>query len=122
MTKEKAVDNVDKLIVHGLVVTVDDDEKLIEDGAIAISGTDIVAIGPFRELSPIIIDLNRPHLVPLYDVYSHLVYAVGRDDVSTVLINGQVVMRNRQLLTIDEGATMAEVRMMAQQIAEAILA
>jgi 5-methylthioadenosine/S-adenosylhomocysteine deaminase len=70
----------------------------------------------------IVIDLNRPHLVPLYNVYSHLVYAVGRDDVSTVLINGQVVMRNRQLLTIDEGATMAEVRAMAQQIAEAILA
>jgi 5-methylthioadenosine/S-adenosylhomocysteine deaminase len=66
----------------------------------------------------IVIDLNRPHLVPLYDVYSHLVYAVGRDDVSTVLINGQVVMRNRQLLTIDEGATMAEVRALAQQIAE----
>jgi 5-methylthioadenosine/S-adenosylhomocysteine deaminase len=66
----------------------------------------------------IIIDLNRPHLVPLYDVYSHLVYAVGRDDVSTVLINGQVVMRNRQLLTTDEQATMAEVRAMAQQIAE----
>jgi 5-methylthioadenosine/S-adenosylhomocysteine deaminase len=69
----------------------------------------------------IIIDLNRPHLVPLYDVYSHLVYAVGRDDVSTVLINGQVVMRNRQLLTIDEEATMAEVRAMAQRIAEATL-
>ena len=46
------MDNIDKLIVHGLVVTVDDDETLIEDGAIAISGTDIVAIGPFCELSP----------------------------------------------------------------------
>ena len=45
------MDNIDKLIVHGLVVTVDDDETLIEDGAIAISGTDIVAIGPFCELS-----------------------------------------------------------------------
>jgi 5-methylthioadenosine/S-adenosylhomocysteine deaminase len=69
----------------------------------------------------ILIDLNRPHLVPLYDVTSHLVYAVGRDDVSTVLINGQVVMRNRQLLTIDNAATIAEVRAMGQQIAEAVL-
>jgi 5-methylthioadenosine/S-adenosylhomocysteine deaminase len=69
----------------------------------------------------ILIDLNHPHLVPLYDVYSHLVYAVGRDDVSTVLINGQLVMRNRQLLTVDEEATMAEVRAMAQQIAETTL-
>jgi len=50
------------------------------------------------------------------------VHNMTHEDVSTVLINGQVVMRNRQLLTIDEGATMAEVRAMAQQIAEAILA
>jgi 5-methylthioadenosine/S-adenosylhomocysteine deaminase len=69
----------------------------------------------------ILIDLNHPHLVPLYDVNSHLVYAVGRDDVSAVLINGQVVMRNRQLLTVDNAATMAEVRAMARQIAEAVL-
>jgi hypothetical protein len=35
--------------------------------------------------------------------------------------NDPLVMRNRQLLTIDEEATMAEVRAMAQQIAEATL-
>ena len=43
-----------------------------------------------------IIDMNKPHLTPLYDEYSHLVYAVSGADVDTVLINGKVVMRDRR--------------------------
>ena len=64
----------------------------------------------------IIIDLNKPHLTPLYNEYSHIVYAVGGADVDTVLINGKVVMRKRELLTIDEGAVIAEVKDIARRI------
>jgi 5-methylthioadenosine/S-adenosylhomocysteine deaminase len=66
----------------------------------------------------IMISLNKPHLVPLYDPYSHLVYAIGRDDISTVLVNGRIVMRDRQILTIDEGALLDEVKELALEIAE----
>ena len=34
-------------------------------------------------------DMNKPHLTPMYDEYSHLVYAVNGADVDTVLINGR---------------------------------
>lgn len=67
----------------------------------------------------ILIDLNRPHLVPMYNPFSHLVYTIGRDDVNTVLVNGRVVMRDREMLTIDEEALLGEVNVIAQYIARA---
>lgn len=61
----------------------------------------------------ILIGLNRPHLTPLYNAYSHMVYAAGGADVDTVVINGKVVMENRRLLTIAEEDVMNEVRKIA---------
>jgi 5-methylthioadenosine/S-adenosylhomocysteine deaminase len=63
-----------------------------------------------------IIDMDKPHLTPLYSEYSHLVYAVNSADVHTVIINAQMVMRDRKLLTIDENDTMRRVREIALRI------
>lgn len=52
----------------------------------------------------VLIDPNKLHLTPLYNVYSHLVYAAKAADVQTVVIGGRVVMRDRRLLTLDEAA------------------
>ncbi len=68
----------------------------------------------------IIVDLNKPHLTPLYNEYSHLVYAAGGADVDTVLINGKVVMENRRLLTIDEKEVMKQVREIAVRIRKSL--
>ncbi len=67
----------------------------------------------------ILIDLDSPHLVPFFDAYSLLTYAVGREDVSTVLVNGQVVVRDRQLLNLNQADTIAAVREIAAQAATA---
>jgi 5-methylthioadenosine/S-adenosylhomocysteine deaminase len=64
----------------------------------------------------IIIDTNKPHLTPMYHESSHLVYAANGSDVDTVLINGQVIMENRKLLTIDERNVMTEVRRIAERV------
>jgi len=64
----------------------------------------------------IIINLNKPHLTPLYNVYSHIVYAVNGADVDTVLIDGKVVMKNRQLLTLHEDDIIAKVEETATRI------
>jgi 5-methylthioadenosine/S-adenosylhomocysteine deaminase len=64
----------------------------------------------------VLVDLNKPHLTPLYDEYSHLVYAANGADVDTVLINGRVVMRNRRLLTIDEAKIMQRVNQIADRV------
>ena len=67
-----------------------------------------------------IIDMNKPHLTPLYDEYSHLVYTVGGADVDTVLINGKMVMKDRRLLTIDEEEAMRRVREIALRVKKSL--
>jgi 5-methylthioadenosine/S-adenosylhomocysteine deaminase len=50
----------------------------------------------------IVLDLNRPHLQPVYNIVSQLVYSAVGADVRDVIIDGKLVMHNRQLLTLDE--------------------
>ena len=64
----------------------------------------------------VLIDLDRPHLTPLYDPYSHIVYAVRGGDVQTVIIDGRIVMENGKLLTIDEAVIMKKARELAAEI------
>ncbi|MBP7765960.1 MAG: amidohydrolase [Deltaproteobacteria bacterium] len=64
----------------------------------------------------ILLGLDKPHLTPLYNAYSHLVYAAGGADVDTVVINGRVVMEDRRLLTLDENEIMNEVRAIARTV------
>jgi 5-methylthioadenosine/S-adenosylhomocysteine deaminase len=49
----------------------------------------------------IVIDTNRPHLTPIYNPYSVLVYSARGNDVLHSIINGRLVMENRVLKTID---------------------
>ena len=51
-----------------------------------------------------IVDINGLHQTPMYNVYSHLVYATKASDVRTVVINGKIVMLDRRLLTLNENA------------------
>lgn len=69
-----------------------------------------------KEADIIIVDLSQPHLVPLYNVYSLLVYSADGSDVDTVMIAGKVVMRDKKLLTIDEKKAIADMRVLAEQI------
>ena len=64
----------------------------------------------------IMIDLQSPHLTPLYHPYSQLVYAANGADVKNVFINGRLVMKDRRLLTLNEEAIMAKVRQIAERI------
>ena len=63
----------------------------------------------------IIIDSGQPHLTPFYNPET-IVYAGRGSDVSTVLIDGKVVMQNRQLLSFDLAQTMDEVRRLAERV------
>ena len=68
----------------------------------------------------IVIDLNRPHLTPMYNAFSHLVYAAKGDDVKTVLINGKIVMEDWKLLTIDEHEVMDRVNQIARKVRKSL--
>jgi len=71
---------------------------------------------PGKKADLISLDLNQPHLTPMYNVYSHLVYAASAADVTLTVINGRVAMRDRQVLTLDVERVMAEVRRIAKKI------
>jgi len=65
----------------------------------------------------IIIDTNKPHLTPMYNPVSHLVYAAIGSDVTTSIINGTVVMEGGKIKTMDINAVMADVNRIAKEIA-----
>lgn len=56
----------------------------------------------------ITIRLDAPHAVPMYHVYSQLVYALKGSDVADVMVNGRVIVRDRKMLTLDAQAVMAK--------------
>ena len=55
-----------------------------------------------------LVSLRQPHLVPAYNPVSHLVYAASGSDVDTVIIDGRIIMKNRQVLTLDEEKVIQE--------------
>ncbi|MEM3550637.1 MAG: amidohydrolase [Candidatus Bathyarchaeia archaeon] len=54
----------------------------------------------------ILVDVSKPHLRPLHNVYASLVYSACRSDVDTVIVDGKILMENRRVKTLDEGAVM----------------
>ncbi|WP_292466720.1 amidohydrolase family protein [Methanolobus sp.] len=50
----------------------------------------------------IIVDMNKAHLTPVYDVASHLVYAASGKDVKTTIVNGKMLMEDGKILSMDE--------------------
>ena len=77
--------------------------------------------GQLRPGSPadlVLVDLNRPHLQPFYGP-DLLVYAAQGSDVTTVIVNGKIVVRDRRLLTFDLEETMRRVRELAEVLSSA---
>lgn len=69
-----------------------------------------------KQADIIILDMNQPHLTPLYNPYSQIVYAARGGDVKTSIIDGKPVMENRRLLTMDLPTVMERVRAIAAHI------
>src|SRR5215212_7885223 len=68
----------------------------------------------------LVIDRDTLNQIPLYNVYSDLVYATKASDVETVIINGRIVMRNRRLLTLNETTVKADARAYRDKIIKSL--
>ena len=68
----------------------------------------------------IVIGLDEPNAVPMYDVYAQIAYALKASDVETVMIGGRVVMRDRKLLTVNEQEAMARAREYQKTVAASL--
>jgi 5-methylthioadenosine/S-adenosylhomocysteine deaminase len=107
--------------VNCLDPTVLDSETVLRmatiDAARALGLADGVgSIEPGKKADIIVIDTRRPHLTPMYHPVSHLVYAARGSDVSTVIINGRMVMEDGRIQTFDVQQAMAEVKEIAETI------
>ena len=63
-----------------------------------------------------IVDFDSIHQTPYYNIYSSLVYATKAGDVSTVIVNGKVLMRDKRLLTLNESAIKKDANLYRQKI------
>lgn len=68
----------------------------------------------------LIIDRDTLNQIPIYNIYSDLVYATKAADVVTVIINGRIVMRDRRLLTLNEAAIKTEARSFRDRIIKSV--
>ena len=64
----------------------------------------------------IVLDLNHPHLIPLFNIPSHMVYAARGADVVHSVINGRIVMQNRRLTTLNEEEILAAIEDLGNRI------
>ncbi len=74
------------------------------------------SLEPGKRADLIVIDTHRPHLTPMYNPVSHLVYAVRGSDVTTSIINGRLVMEDGRLLSLDVEKIMADVNAIAREL------
>lgn len=64
----------------------------------------------------IIINLEAAHQIPRYDIVANLVYAGQASDVDTVIIDGKIVMKNRQIVTLNEAEVINKVKKIAARL------
>ncbi len=64
---------------------------------------EIGSIEPGKRADLIAVDLSQPHAVPMYNVYSQVVYALKGSDVRDVMVNGRAIVRDRRSLTLNAG-------------------
>jgi 5-methylthioadenosine/S-adenosylhomocysteine deaminase len=75
---------------------------------------------PGRKADVIQVSFDDVHFVPTYDVISHLVYVADEQDVVSVVVDGKLLMRDREMLTIDTARVAREARALAARIQAAL--
>jgi 5-methylthioadenosine/S-adenosylhomocysteine deaminase len=73
-----------------------------------------------KEADLIIIDTHKPHLVPMYNPISHIVYAAIGSDVRDVIISGKIIIRDKRLLTLDLEDILTKANLLGDSIGDSI--
>jgi len=82
--------------------------------------TEIGSLESGKKADLVVIGLDGPNAVPMYDVYAQLAYALKGNDVETVVIGGRVVMRDHKLLTVNEDDIVQKARAYGKRIAASL--
>jgi len=92
--------------------------EMATTGGAAVMGLEkeIGTLEKGKKADIIVVDLNHPHLCPLYDPISALVYSANGADVKDVIVDGRVLMKERKFTTIDPDEVMGRVREISKKI------
>lgn len=95
--------------------------KLLEMATIDCARTmkwdgDIGSLEPGKKADLILVDLSDPKFVPLLNVPANLVYQANAENVDTVIINGEIVMRDREILSFDENDVLQNSQRVAKDL------
>jgi 5-methylthioadenosine/S-adenosylhomocysteine deaminase len=90
-------------------------------GAEAIGlGDSIGSLEVGKRADIIQVSFDDVHFVPVYDVLSHLVYVADEQDVTSVVVDGNVLMEDKEILTIDTERVKKEAAELAARIQNAL--
>jgi 5-methylthioadenosine/S-adenosylhomocysteine deaminase len=111
------ITRMDPLAINAKAVV----EMATIDGAKALHmDKEIGSLEKGKKADLILIGLDEPNAVPMYDVYAQLAYALKASDVETVIIGGRIVMQNRKLLTVNEQEAITKAREFKKKIAASL--
>ena len=79
-------------------------------------GDELGSLEPGKLADLIVVDQRKPHLVPVRNPISNLVYAASGSDVDTVIIDGRIVMEGRKLKTLDEEKIVEEAQRVGLEV------
>ncbi|MBW2616156.1 MAG: amidohydrolase [Deltaproteobacteria bacterium] len=77
---------------------------------------EIGTLEPGKRADIIVVDTHQPHLCPVYDPLSAIVYSANGADVKDVIVNGKVLMKNREFTTLDPVEIMEKVKAISSKI------
>jgi 5-methylthioadenosine/S-adenosylhomocysteine deaminase len=81
-------------------------------------GDKVGSIKPGKKADLVVANLERAHLTPIYDIYSHITYCMRPDDIETVMVNGKIVVDKGTLTTLDETEIISKARAWQKKIKE----
>ncbi len=80
----------------------------------------IGALEPGYLADLILVDMSGPHVQPLHSITASLVYATRASDVQTVIVDGKVIMRDRQLLTLNKAEIVEQINLVMERLARRV--
>jgi 5-methylthioadenosine/S-adenosylhomocysteine deaminase len=91
------------------------------NGAVALGlGAQVGSLEVGKRADIIMVDTRGPRQTPMFDPVAHLVYSAHGDDVTTTIVNGRVLMRDRKVLTLNEAAVLTAARAAAETVRAAV--
>lgn len=87
--------------------------------AMGFTNTGVIQVGADADL--ILIDMDRPHLVPRHDLAANVVHSARAGDIQYVIVEGKILLRKGELTTLDEEKIMRRVEPRAFEMVQAKL-